>query len=104
MKIRTVYGTPNNDIKKDEKPSDAKEDGENSAEKKGDSLNIDSKILERAIGLFSSEIESDKKLSTYYPNSVNGKKNKLSINFGCRFQKGIVSGIIRRRHAGGSRS
>ena len=104
LKIRTVYGSPKKEIKQDGKSSDDKENGENSEEKEADSLNIDPKILERSISLFSSEIERDKKLSTYYPNSVNGKRNKLSINFGCRSQKGIVSGIIRRRHAGGSRS
>ena len=74
LKIRTLYGRPKKEIKKDEKSSDAKEDEENSEKKKADSLNIDPKILERAIGLFSSEIERDKKLSTYYPTSVNGKK------------------------------
>lgn len=71
LKIRAVYGSPKKEIKKDEKSLDSKEDSE---DKEENSLNVDPKILERAISLFSSEIERDKKLSTYFPNSVNGKK------------------------------
>ena len=60
LKIRTVYGSPKKEIKQDGKSSDDKENGENSEEKEADSLNIDPKILERSISLFSSEIERNK--------------------------------------------
>ncbi len=91
LKIRTVYGNPKKEIKQDEKSSDAKE---NSEEKEADSLNIDPKILERSISLFSSEIERDKKLSTYYPNSVNGKKINSQLAAGIGPKKELYQALL----------
>jgi hypothetical protein len=94
LKIRTVYSAAKKEIKQDEKSSDAKENGEDSKEKDADSLNIDPKILERSISLFSSEIERDKKLSTYYPNSVNGKKINSQLTAGVGPKKELYQALL----------
>jgi hypothetical protein len=92
LKIRAVYGSPKKEINQDEKSLDAKENGDDS--KEADSLNIDPKILERSISLFSSEIERDKKLSAYYPNSVNGKKINSQLTAGVGPKKELYQALL----------
>ncbi len=92
LKIRSVYGSKKQEIKKDESSSDAKEKEKNPEE--AAILNVDPKILERSISLFSSEIARDKKLSSYFPNSVNGKKINSELTSGVGPKKELYQALL----------
>jgi hypothetical protein len=91
LKIKTAYSNSKKETKKDSESSDVEKKSE---EEKTDSLNIDPNILERAIGLFTSEIERDKKLSSYFPNSVNGKKINSQLTAGVGPKKELYQSLL----------
>ena len=102
MRIRAVYGSVKKEIKKDKSSSDSKENEKKPEE--ANALDVDPKILERSISLFSSEIERDKQLSSYFPNSVNGKKINSQLTSGVGPKKELYQALFGRRYSSDSGS
>ena len=92
LRIRAVYGSVKKEIKKDKSSSDSKENEKKPEE--ANALDVDPKILERSISLFSSEIERDKQLSSYFPNSVNGKKINSQLTSGVGPKKELYQALL----------
>ena len=91
LRVRAAYGNS-----KRNKPKKEKENDKTSSDSEGEKnkLDADPKILERAIGLFTSEIERDKKLSSYFPNSVNGKKINSQLQAGVGPKKDLYQVLL----------